>query len=205
MMKSLKVYDGYEVGVTDDGKVFHNGEELKQEIDGRSGYLCVRIKRSRFSVHRLVASAFIQPLEWGDRSVHVHHINEDVTDNRVENLQVLTQEEHQKLHKQKYPITKECVVCGKEFTPHKTKRKRAQTCSKECYLTLMKQLNKKNEKPIAQYSADGSLIKIWESGRDIVDAMKIDQPNIIKCCKGQIKSYKGFKWQYAEGDIKEYL
>jgi ribosomal protein S27AE len=36
-----------------------------------------------------------------------------------------------------YPVTKTCEVCGAEFTPHRTKRKRAKTCSWECRNALL--------------------------------------------------------------------
>ena len=40
---------------------------------------------------------------------------------------------HSQLHNQKYPLTKQCAVCGEIFTPHKTKRLRAVTCSRKCF------------------------------------------------------------------------
>lgn len=40
---------------------------------------------------------------------------------------------HSKHHNQKHSITKACAVCGKDFTPHPTKRARAVTCSPECF------------------------------------------------------------------------
>ena len=43
------------------------------------------------TVHRIVAQAF---LEKPDGNVHVHHINEDKMDNRVENLMWVTPKEH---------------------------------------------------------------------------------------------------------------
>ena len=48
----------------------------------------------------------------------VHHKNEVKTDNRSENLEVLTLSEHTKLHKSKNPEKKvllKCAECGKEF------------------------------------------------------------------------------------------
>lgn len=68
-------------------------------------------------------------------SEYVHHKNHDKLDNRIENLEIMDPGTHARLHLQKYPITKMCAVCGAEFTPHKTKRKRAVTCGrKECVI-----------------------------------------------------------------------
>lgn len=66
----------------------------------------------------------------------VHHINHNRLDNRVENLEVVTTAEHGKRHTI-HPTTKPCVVCGQVFTPHKTKRARAQTCGPECKSRLL--------------------------------------------------------------------
>lgn len=66
-------------------------------------------------------------------SEHVHHKNGDRYDNRLENLEVLDGRVHARLHSpQVLPLTKACVVCGKEFTPAPTKRRRAVTCGKVC-------------------------------------------------------------------------
>lgn len=198
MQKPLKIYDDYVVSVSDTGQIFHNGKALKQSLDNRSGYVNVCIRGHRRYVHRLVASAFIQPLEVGDRTVQVHHINGDKTDNRLENLKLMSMAAHLHEHKQKYPTTKRCLICGNEFTPHKTKRKRAQTCSKECAYRLITKSNREvNGKAICQYDTKGNLVKIWECGRDIERELNFYQSNIIKCCQGIIKTYKGYVWEYA--------
>lgn len=55
-----------------------------------------RTERCRsFLVHRLVAAAFIKPLEPGEQ---VDHINGVHADNSVENLRILTMVEHAKFH-----------------------------------------------------------------------------------------------------------
>ncbi|WP_281997088.1 hypothetical protein [Halomonas sp. A020] len=46
---------------------------------------------------------------------------------------------HSQLHNQIYPIHKTCSICGTTFTPHPTKRKRAQTCSWSCRSALISQ------------------------------------------------------------------
>jgi len=65
----------------------------------------------------------------------VHHINHDPLDNRVENLQLMSRDEHIKLHakeKQIYSDNKVCEVCRNNYKPNPRKRKRQKTCSKEC-------------------------------------------------------------------------
>jgi hypothetical protein len=52
---------------------------------------------------------------------------------------VLPAAEHERLHADErlvHPREKVCEVCGAVFTPRRTKRKRAKTCSKPCANTL---------------------------------------------------------------------
>ncbi len=63
---------------------------------------------------------------------HVHHKNGNPLDNDPDNLEVLDQNTHLRLHKQIYPDSKPCIVCGKEFTVNPRKRKRDKCCSKAC-------------------------------------------------------------------------
>ena len=71
----------------------------------------------------------------------VHHINEDKNDNRIENLSVLSNKDHSKLHSVKVEnIVCTCPVCGSVFEekPHlfRLRQKRNKTnkvfCSKSC-------------------------------------------------------------------------
>jgi len=80
--------------------------------------------------HRWIMEQHLgRKLEQGE---HVHHINGDPLDNRLENLVVMKSIDHMRLHKQIYPDEKVCVTCGATFTANPRKRKRQQCCSSEC-------------------------------------------------------------------------
>lgn len=70
---------------------------------------------------------------------HVHHKNENKRDNRLENLEVLTVQEHTSLHRLIFPKTKTCEACGNLYMPHRQKRRTSKTCSKVCRYALMTQ------------------------------------------------------------------
>ena len=63
----------------------------------------------------------------------VHHINKIKTDNRPENLLILTRAEHTKAHpRQRGGEYLVCPVCGKEFYSKKSQAKNRTTCSFKC-------------------------------------------------------------------------
>ena len=65
----------------------------------------------------------------------VHHINHNPLDNRIENLEVINRGKHIDLHaaeKSRYPKTKICGRCGREFIANPRKRKRQKCCWGKC-------------------------------------------------------------------------
>lgn len=128
----------------------------------------------------------------------VHHINGIKNDNRIKNLQVLSIQEHMKLHKQKYDYEKTCCICGKIFIPLPTKRNRNKVCSKECAKILIRLEASKRKRKVAQYDLQENLIKIWDSARDIQNETGYCESNINKCCNNHIKKSYGYIWKYAD-------
>lgn len=89
--KDIPEYDGlYQVSNLGNVKSFFFGKEriLKQTSD-KKGYLYVALKGKKIRVHQLVAIAFLNHKPCGLKYV-VDHINDVKFDNRLENLQVVT-------------------------------------------------------------------------------------------------------------------
>lgn len=78
---------------------------------------------------------------------HVHHINEIKTDNRPENLQVMSHSEHSKIHQRKrtgkYLM---CEQCGEKYYVKPSRVNSSKFCSLECVgkSSDIKNLNNKN-------------------------------------------------------------
>lgn len=79
-------------------KVLAKEKILKSNIS-KDGYykvsLCKDSKGKNYKVHQLVAMAFLNHIPCG-REIEVNHKDEDKTNNRLENLELLTYEEHLK-------------------------------------------------------------------------------------------------------------
>lgn len=102
-------------------------EYLTKKVGGRSVLL-----------HRWVWEQANGPIPDG---YVVHHVDHDKRNNALSNLELMTCAEHAQHHNQRHPVKKPCVVCGKSFRPHPTKRARAQTCSRECFKALAAKLS----------------------------------------------------------------
>jgi hypothetical protein len=109
------------IEITKEGKILYNGKERK--LENRNGYLRVAINRKKYSVHRLVAEKYIpNPLN----KPFVNHKNGLKSDNRIENLEWVTQEEnviHSALvlgntHKRKFS-SDEILQIREKYIPNK--------------------------------------------------------------------------------------
>ena len=157
--------------------------ELMTPIANTKGYFQVGLwKNGEYKtckVHRLVAETFLPNPE---NKPEVNHIDEDKTNNFV------FLNEDGSVDKEKSNLE---WKTHKDNINHGTRNERVSK-------TLT---NGKLSKPVLQLSLSGELIREWpstaECGRN-----GFDQGAVTKCCRGKLKSHKGFRWMYAD-DYKE--
>lgn len=121
--------------------------------------------KKSFTVHRLVATAFIpNPNNYKT----INHIDEDKTNNSVENLEWCTMSQNMRhtigLHRDKYR------VMGEAF-------------------------NQKEK--VVQISQDGAILRVWDNLVSIRHANGWSDWSIGECCRGKRKTAYGYIWRFA--------
>ena len=120
--------------------------------------------KNYFTIHRLVAQTFIPNPE---NKPCIDHINGDRSDNRVENLRWVTQEENQN-----FPLAK------------KNKSQSQINDSKKSKTVLQLDIN------------TGEVINEFPSGKEVERQLGLDQAHISACCNGKARSAGGYIWKY---------
>lgn len=234
--KSLEFlgYPNYEVSTLGNVKSLNylrtgKGKILKQ-CKNKLGYVRIQLYNKgigkKFSVHRLVALAFIPN---PDNLPIINHKDENPSNNNVNNLEWCTNlynttynnvhikrgEKRRGIkfseeHKKKISDSKKGEnhpMYGKQFS-----EERKENISKAlkgkyvgdkhwCY---GKKRNidfiSKISKPILQFTLDDVFVKEFDSAKSASLELGIDSSSIGKCCKGKQKSCGGFIWKYKENN-----
>lgn len=74
-------------------------------------------------------------------------------------------------------------------------------CSRQyncIYGNGLKKRMKAVSKSVLQYNLDGNFVKEWNSTRDIRRYLGFCNSDISKCCKGKLKTCKGYIWRYKD-------
>ena len=185
--KDIEGYEGlYQVSNMGRVKSLGNGSSnnskekiLKERNRNKKGYKMVALykaNKKEFSIHRLVAQAFIPNPK---NKPCIDHIDTNPSNNRVENLRWATYKENIK-----NPLTIK-------------KLRLANIGNKNPMYGKCDKLNHKSI-PILQFTKEGNFIKKWYSATQVEKELGISQGNISMCCNRKRKTCGGYKWDYAD-------
>lgn len=210
IFKDIKGYEGlYQISnfgnvkSLERDKIYPNGkiqpkkeQFLKPFING-GGYptvrLCKKSKVKNYTVHRLVATAFIPN---PDNLPCVNHKDENKQNNNVENLEWCSV-----AYNNNYGTRLERVSSSHKGKPHPWQigRKHSEETRIKMKIARNKRPHPYNRKPIEQYDKEGNFIRTWDYIRQLNDVFgKIVSPAITACCKGRAKTAHGFIWKYKD-------
>ena len=187
--RPIKGYEN-EYLVSEAGDVWSVRSERKLSLKReRTGYLRVNLSvdgvSKSFSVHRLVAMAFIPN---PSNKPTVNHINENKVDNRVENLEWATMKE-QNIH----GTRTQRAMANTDWAARTAKMDYKEIAKKHNY----KAMNESQKRKVVQKDADGKQIAVFDSIGGAARSVNVSTGHIWQCCNGQRKTCKGSVWNYA--------
>lgn len=155
-----------------------NGKKLKKGKDCKPfkrKYLSVTLskegKTRQYSIHRLVALAFLDKPASLDEINHIDGIKDN---NNVTNLEWCNRSQN----------LKHAIANGLFKPPQPTKGK------------FGKEHNRSIE--VIQFDLNGAIINTFGSANEAARITGFIQTGISKCCRGELKTHKGFVWKYQQ-------
>lgn len=170
-MKKIEGYERYCVTVT--GEVISNMRKNPHKMRigvSNSGYGRVELflngVKRRFSVHRLVAMAFVPN---PDGKPEVNHLNGDKLDNRVANLEWTTHGENLKYSFDHLDRKVWCDGLTGADVPTSI--------------------------PVVQLTKEGEVVQVFDSAA-CAGRAGFTAAHVTACCKGKRKTHGGYKWNH---------
>ena len=176
--KPIQGFSAYTISST--GTVRKHGEIRKPF--NNNGYWRIFLhqdgKHEKYLVHRLVALHFLPTL---DTNLQVNHKDMDKRNNRVSNLEWVTNREN--------------VMHALKHTPGLAERTRAnmQKIGREYGARNGSATNK----PVCLCGVHGEVVRHFESAREAARELGISYKGISRCCTGDRAHYKGQCWRFA--------
>ena len=189
--KEIEGFDNYKISNLGRVKNIKFDRLVKPLLDNR-GYIMVNLykdgKMKRLSLHRLIAIAFIPN---PDNKPCIDHINTDRSDNHIDNLRWVTQKEN---HNNPLSLMNHSKA-SKGRTISEEQKKNQSEKMKGRYKG-----NKWGSKKIIQLTLDGIFVREWDAIKDAAESFGVSSSAIWNCLNGkcQVKSIKGFKWEYKK-------
>ena len=150
------------------------------------GYVLITLnqagKSKTYTVHRLVASAF---LDNSDNLPEVNHKDEDKQNNCADNLEYCSRSYNNTYNGR-------AKKAGKKASEKLKGRKQSEEC--------IKKRAEKLSKPIIGIDRVTGLIVEFQSAHEVERQLGIAQQSICACCKGKQKTAGNFYWMYSNNN-----
>jgi hypothetical protein len=59
-------------------------------------------------------------------------------------------------------------------------------------------IGRKSSVYIMQKTIDGEIVKTWNSSKKLFTNTEFNYNNVLRCCKGERKTHKGFLWEFQK-------
>ena len=155
--------------------------KLMEPCDNGNGYLVVNLskngKRDKSLVHRLVAETFLPNPE------NKPCVNHKIEGKKGKKINMVIFNEDGTIDEERTTIE----WCTYEY--NNTYGTRIERMAK-------KTTNGKKSKKVLQFTLSGELIREWSSTREC-ERNGFNHSAVTKCCRGKLKTHKGFRWQYV--------
>ena len=150
------------------GVRIYKGKYLKTFKDGR-GYLQVQLHKDEIhKTHKISRLVYFTFNPDADTKLQVNHIDEDKSNNRLDNFNLMTAKENCN-----WGTRSERFI--KKIRNHKSM-----------------------SKSVLQFDKNGNFIKDYPSINEAARITNMSASNIVRCCKERTEFCGGFSWKYKE-------